>query len=38
MSKVTLIDRFRIVFGDVFIPVSDSYKPAIMRFLEERSV
>ena len=38
MSKVTLIDRFRIVFGDVFIPVTDSYKPAIMRFLEERSV
>ncbi|MBR6489576.1 MAG: response regulator transcription factor, partial [Muribaculaceae bacterium] len=32
-SKIKEIDRNRIVFGDVFIPIGDSYKQAFQDFL-----
>lgn len=34
MPKVKVIDRSRIVFGDTFIPVSESYKDNLMKNLE----
>lgn len=36
-SKIRVIDRGRIVFGKVYIPVSDSYKQAFQEFLDKRS-
>ena len=33
LPKVKVIDRSRIVFGDTFIPISDSYKENIMKNL-----
>ena len=33
-SKVRLIDRMRFVFGDTYIPISDSYKDNINEILE----
>lgn len=37
-SKIKVIERSRIVFGDVYIPVSDSYKQEWLNFLNERSL
>ena len=34
MTKVKLVDRFRIVFGSSYIPISDSYKEEVQRFLD----
>lgn len=34
-SKVTVIDRGRIVFGDNYIPISDSYKDEVQRYLDK---
>ena len=34
MSKIHHIDRFRIVFGDNFIPISDSYKDEVQKYLD----
>ena len=34
MNKVKLIDRMRFVFGDVYIPISDSYKDYINDVLD----
>lgn len=36
-DKIRVIDRGRIVFDKVYIPVSDSYKQVFHSFLEERS-
>lgn len=36
-SKIKVIDRGRIVFDKVYIPVSDSYKQAFQEFLDGRS-
>ncbi|MDL2212422.1 LytTR family DNA-binding domain-containing protein [Bacteroides sp. OttesenSCG-928-E20] len=36
-EKIKLIDRGRIVFDKVYIQVSDSYKQAFQKYLEERS-
>lgn len=33
-SKITVIDKFRIVFGDVVIPISDTYKDALTEYFE----
>ena len=38
MSKVKLVDRARIVFGDVFIPISESYKEEVQRFLDAHTL
>ena len=34
MPEVRSIDRFRIVFGDVFIPISDNYKEEVQQYLD----
>ena len=36
-SKIRVIDRGRIVFGKVYIPISDSYKQAFQEYLSKRS-
>ena len=33
MSKVKIVDRSRIVFGKVYIPISDSYKEKFNEFV-----
>lgn len=37
-GKIRVVDRGRIVFGNVYIPVSDSYKQEWTAFLNERSL
>ncbi len=34
MTEIPLIDRFRIVFDDVYIPISENYKDEVQAFLE----
>ena len=34
MDKINMIDRGRIVIGDVFIPVSESYKELVQKYVE----
>ena len=34
-SKIREIDRNRIVFGDVYIPIGDSYKQAFLDFIQK---
>ena len=34
MCKIHMVDRGRIVFGDEFIPISESYKPEVQRFFD----
>ena len=34
MSEVRLIDRFRIVFDDVYIPISENYKEDVQSYFE----
>ena len=34
MTKAEIIDRFRIVFGDQHLPVSDSYKEEVQQYLD----
>lgn len=38
MNKITTIDRFRIVFGNVYIPISDSYKESIQAYLDKHTL
>lgn len=38
MPKITLVDRFRIVFGNFFIPISDSYKASVQKYLENHTL
>lgn len=38
MPKVKLIDRFRFVFGDKFIPISERYKDNIQKYLESHTM
>ena len=38
MTKVQQIDRFRIVFGQEYIPISDSYKDEVQQYLEEHTL
>lgn len=38
MKKVEAIDRLRLVFGDMFIPVSDSYKDAVMQYFARHTL
>lgn len=37
-SKIKVIERNRIVFGNTYIPISDSYKQAFIDFIESRSL
>lgn len=38
MAKVSMVDRGRIVVGDVFIPVSESYKGQVQEYLDGHSL
>ena len=38
MTEVRTIDRFRIVFGDVFIPISESYKDEVQQYLDKHTL
>lgn len=38
MPKVNLIDRFKIVFGNNLIPISDSYKEEVQRYLDSHTL
>lgn len=38
MPEVTTIDRFRIVFGDLFIPISDNYKEQVQMYLDNHTL
>lgn len=38
MPLAQLIDRFRIVFDDQFIPVSDSYKDEVLQYLDAHTL
>ena len=38
MTKVQQIDRFRIVFGDEFIPISDSYKDSVIEYFDQHTL
>lgn len=37
-EKIKIVDRNRIVFGKVHIPISDSYKEAFQEFLDKRLI
>ena len=38
MTRIELIDRLRIVFGDKFIPVSESYKGEVQKYLDQHTL
>jgi DNA-binding LytR/AlgR family response regulator len=38
MPEVKTIDRFRIVFGDIFIPISDNYKDEVQHYLDRHTL
>lgn len=38
MPKIQLVDRLRFVFDDQFIPISESYKNNVLRYLETHSM
>ena len=38
MPKASLVDRLRIVFGETFIPISDSYKDAVQLYFDQHTL
>lgn len=38
MPKVSLIDRFRIVMGEQYLPISESYKDNVQKYIEEHTL
>ena len=38
MPEVRSIDRFRIVFGETFIPISDNYKEEVQQYLDQHTL
>ena len=38
MPKIRLIDRFRVVFGEEYIPISDSYKEDVQQYFDEHTL
>ena len=38
MTKVQLIDRFRLAFGEALIPISDSYKDAVQKYIDKHTI
>ena len=38
MPEVQSIDRFRIVFGETFIPISDNYKEEVQQYLDQHTL
>lgn len=37
MSKIDMIDRFHIVFGEQLLPISDSYKDSVQEYVESHT-
>ena len=38
MKKVKIIDRGRVVFGSEFIPISESYKEEVQRYIDDHTL
>lgn len=38
MPEVQLVDRFRIVFGDVYVPISENYKEEVLTYLNQHTL
>ena len=38
MNKIKLIERLRIIFGDTYIPISDSYKDEVLAYLDRHTL
>jgi hypothetical protein len=38
MAKAQSVDRFRIVFGQEFIPISDSYKEDVQQYFDQHTL
>lgn len=38
MTETPMVDRFRIVFDNVFIPISDNYKEDVQQFFDEHEL
>ena len=38
MPKATLIDKLRVVFGDIYVPISDSYKEDVQNFFDQHTL
>ena len=38
MSKVKLVDRGRVVFGNEYIPISESYKDEVQKYIDEHTL
>lgn len=38
MPEVQLVDRFRIVFGDVYVPISENYKVEVLTYLNQHTL
>ena len=38
MPKVELVDRFRIVIGDQYLPISESYKNEMLKYIDSHSL
>ena len=38
MPKVSQIDRFRIVIGEQFLPISETYKDSVQKFIEDHTL
>ena len=38
MTKAAQVDRFRIVFGDQYIPISDSYKDDVQQYFDQHTL
>ena len=38
MTEAPLIDRFRIVFGDVYIPISENYKEDVQSYFDQHTL
>jgi len=38
MTEVQMVDRFRIVFGEVYIPISDNYKDDVQAYFDRHTL
>lgn len=38
MTKVSQIDRFRIVVGEQYLPISESYKDSVQKYIEDHTL
>ncbi|MBO7128786.1 MAG: response regulator transcription factor [Prevotella sp.] len=38
MPEVRTVDRLRIVFGDVFVPITENYRERVMQYIESHTI